>query len=125
MVVFNVRALQNSNLLGISTSVGPSPDTNNERELGPLAQMVYGASLLGRVTTFINRGGRERKMFTLQQGPDPEFIKLDQQIDSWYERLPEHLKSKPADIERYRKENPVDACRNMLVSKKSKQKRND
>ncbi|KAI7855071.1 fungal-specific transcription factor domain-containing protein [Circinella umbellata] len=117
VVLFNVRALQDSNLLGISTCVGPSPDTNtnNERELGSLAQMVYGASLLGRVTTFINRGGRERKMFTCEQGPDPEFIKLDQQIDLWYERLPEHLKSKPIDIERYRKENSVDACRNLLI----------
>ena len=123
MVVFNVRALQDSNLLGISTSVDPSPDTNNGHELGSLAQLVYGASLLGRVTTFINRGGRERKMFTPQQGPDPEFIKLDQQIDSWYGRLPDHLKSEPVDIERYRKENSVDACRNMLVSLKIQKKK--
>ncbi|KAI9258795.1 fungal-specific transcription factor domain-containing protein [Phascolomyces articulosus] len=118
VVVFNVRALRDSNLLGISTSIDPvSPvndANNNQLQLGSLAQMNYGASLLGRVTAFINRGGRERKMFTAQ-GPDPEFIKLDQQIDAWYERLPDNLKTKPSHIERYRKENPVDACRNMLI----------
>ncbi|KAI9492545.1 hypothetical protein BDB00DRAFT_429874 [Zychaea mexicana] len=120
VVVFNVRALQDSNLLGISTAIDPpippannKDDTNNR--LGSLAEMNYGASLLGRVTTFINRGSsRERKMFT-SRGPDPDFIKLDQQIDAWYDRLPADLKKAPADIERYLQEHPMDACRHLLI----------
>ena len=126
VVVFNVRALQDSNLLGVSAAIDPvspvSDGNNKQLQLGALAQMHYGSSLLGRVTTFINRGSRERKMFTTQ-GPGAEFVKLDQQIDEWYQRLPPELKTVPDDFERYRKEKPHEFCMKMLVCVLGKKQR--
>lgn len=118
VVLFNVQALRDSNLLGVSASVDPALPLNDANgaspQLSTLAQLYRGSALLGRVTSFINRGSRTKKM--LSYGPGSEFALLDKRIDDWYASIPSHFRfPSPVFEDMDNKDMSVEQCRFIMV----------
>ncbi|KAI7886160.1 hypothetical protein K492DRAFT_226575 [Lichtheimia hyalospora FSU 10163] len=116
-VLFNVGPVQGSNLLGVSTTISSEPlvDGNGNRlQLSCMANVYRGAALLGRLTVFINRKCRQRKLFT-PEGPGSDFAQLDQAIDEWYNNFPAELQYTPANIACHRQRSMPYFCRFLLL----------
>ncbi|KAI9317682.1 fungal-specific transcription factor domain-containing protein [Dichotomocladium elegans] len=105
--VFNVRAPSGSNLPGVSVNISRShfsaPDVNGSTDLhlSYYAIIHRGTSILGKITNFINRKSRQRKLFT-PEGPGSAFAQLDQEIETWLGYLPPDLKYTSHNINRIR-----------------------
>lgn len=116
-VLFNVCSMPGSNLLGVSTTISSESlvDGNGNRlQLSCMANVYRGAALLGRLTVFINRKCRQRKLFT-PDGPGSDFAQLDQAIDEWYNSFPAELQYTPANIACIRQQSMSYFCQFLLV----------
>ncbi|KAG0181777.1 hypothetical protein DFQ29_007105 [Apophysomyces sp. BC1021] len=114
IVHFNVRSLRDSNLLGVSTSVSSVSTGGRRAQLSCSAHQMRLIALLGKVTTFINRGSKKKDILA-PFDPTSEFSRLDRQIEDWYEQLPLHMKNTPANFERYRTNMTMDTSRYALA----------
>ncbi|CDH56810.1 zinc finger transcription factor 1 [Lichtheimia corymbifera JMRC:FSU:9682] len=116
-VLFTVCPMQGSNLLGITTTISSEPlvDGNGNRlQLSCMANVYRGAALLGRLTVFINRKCRQRKLFT-PDGPGSDFAQLDQAIDEWYSNFPAELQYTQANMACHRQRSMPYFCRFLLL----------
>ncbi|KAF7730187.1 hypothetical protein EC973_002795 [Apophysomyces ossiformis] len=110
IVHFNVRSLRDSNLLGVSASVSSVSNGARRAQLSCSAHHMRLVSLLGKVTTYINRGSKKKDLLASFDA-NSDFSKLDREIEDWYEQLPLHMKNTPANFERYRAHTTMDASR--------------
>lgn len=85
----------------VSVSIQSSNEESRPSALSSYAVMCRGVVLLGRVTSFINRGNRKPKSVSAYE-PDSPCSKLDQQIDALHDNLPNHFKDIPSNVETYR-----------------------
>ncbi|KAI9315335.1 fungal-specific transcription factor domain-containing protein [Dichotomocladium elegans] len=117
-VVFNVHRIPESNILNVTITVNTptliSSTTGKKYQMCCLAYMYRAGSLLGRVTAFINRKSRQRKLFCVD-GPGPEFIAIDREIDAWCQDLPLELKDTPENDQYYQDHIVPDSSRFMLL----------
>ncbi|KAI9480779.1 MAG: hypothetical protein EXX96DRAFT_594888 [Benjaminiella poitrasii] len=107
--IFNVNGLQRSYLLGAGSmsTISPNSDMkssnlNRRYHLDCFTYVIRATSLLGGVTDYINRKGKNIETSLPPYHPDAEFNKLDKAINDWYDQLPMHLKNTPANFEMYK-----------------------
>lgn len=135
-VLLNVNGLKESQLLGSSlltgfSNIDPSiaPKDSSSSPLLPSLALVSGgrpslncfayliraASLLGRVTAFINSKAKDQRNLVPPCHPDSEFSKLDRAITEWYEQLPLHLKDSPENFEKYENDHRYGNSRQLIL----------
>lgn len=110
-ILLNINGLRESSLLGTQTFISNSPTSITSPVMGGrphlncYAYLIRAASLLGKVTAYVNLKGKDKaKEFPLCD-PNSEFSKLNKAIEEWHDRLPMHLKNTPANFELYRGKN--------------------
>ncbi|CDH56248.1 zinc finger transcription factor 1 [Lichtheimia corymbifera JMRC:FSU:9682] len=115
-VLFTVRRLpENSNMLEVVTTLNPaSSDNTKKRRLSCIAYMHRMSSLLGKVTAHVNRKSRQGTLLSLN-GPPPETMELDQEIEKWDKELPPELQDTQENDKRFKEGQLSDGPRYILL----------
>ncbi|KAI8077460.1 fungal-specific transcription factor domain-containing protein [Thamnidium elegans] len=106
-VLLNVNGLRDSQLLGSlslvnGTSVSSPPPGSRRPPLNCFAYLIRATSILGKVTTYVNKKGKATSNTLPPYHADSEFSQLDKTIEDLHEQLPMHLKNTPANFESYK-----------------------
>ena len=103
------------NMLEIETTLNPvSSDSTKKRRLSCIAYMHRMSSLLGRVTAHVNRKSRQGTLLSLN-GPPPETMELDQEIEKWDKEIPPELQDTQENDKRFKEGKLSDGPRYILV----------
>lgn len=106
-LLLSVNGLRDSQLLGSlslvnATSVN-SPQLGSRRPpLNCFSYLIRATSILGKVTTYVNKKGNTAANTLPPYHADSEFSQLDKTIEDLHEQLPMHLKNTPANFESYK-----------------------